>query len=172
MRDIARRGLEIAKAISAEAPKRFVPPVEGAQPEGEAVLPRDLASNTRGYLERVAKQINGTYEKGWYDACAVMMRRLLETLIIECFESRNVASKIKNPQTNDFLPLSDLITRMASESSWNLGRVTRRALPHLKRLGDLSAHCRRYNARRDDVDRLRDDFRVVCEEFFYISELK
>ena len=57
---------------------------------------------TRGYIERVANQANGAYQNGWYDACAVMLRRLLETLIIEAFEHHRVDSKIKN-STGDFL---------------------------------------------------------------------
>jgi len=71
-----------------------------------------------------------------------MMRRLLETLIIESFEARQLSYKIKDSQTGDFLYLSDLISFVLQEPSWNLGRSTERALPSLKSLGDQSAHSR------------------------------
>jgi len=41
-------------------------------------------------------QINGCFENGWHDASAVMIRRLLETLIIEVFEYYKIASRIQN----------------------------------------------------------------------------
>ena len=101
-----------------------------------------------------------------------MMRRLLEILIIEAFEARRIDATIKDPVTGDFFMLGGLIDAAVSEGSWNLGRATKRALPRLKALGDTSAHARRYNARSDDVDRLRDGFRLACEELLYLAGLK
>jgi hypothetical protein len=136
------------------------------------MLPHAMVRGTRGYIEKVVFQINGCYEKGWFDGCAVMMRRLIETLIIECFEKYGIADKIKNPNTGDFLLLGDLVDRMTQETSWNLGRNTKQALPRLKNIGDQSAHSRRYNAHREDIDKLSQDFRLVCQELIYLSGLK
>lgn len=135
------------------------------------VLPHSLVAGTRGYIEIVARQINGTYENGWYDACAVMMRRLLETLIIECFECHNISNTIKNKQ-GDFLHLKDLIVKILDEESWNLGRNAKRALSHLKDLGDQSAHSRRFNAIREDIDKVIPEFRTVSQELIYLARLK
>jgi hypothetical protein len=172
MKAIVREALEIAKGIQSEVPIKYVPPSEGTRPKNQAVLLHALVSNTRGYIERVTYQINGCYEKGWFDGCAVMMRRLMETLIIECFEADNIAYKIKDPKTDDFLHLADLINCALKEPSWNLGRNTKRALPNLKSIGDLSAHSRRYNAHREDIDKLIQDFRTVCQELIYLARMK
>jgi hypothetical protein len=131
-----------------------------------------MVSGTRGYIESTAFQINGCYENGWYDACAVMMRRLVETLIIECFEQHGLSSRIQRPQTGEFFMLSDLINAAMNESTWNLGRNTRRGLPKLKSIGDQSAHSRRYNAHREDLDKVSDHFRIVCQELLYLANLK
>jgi hypothetical protein len=168
----ARLALEIAKGIQADAPVTFVPPSEGTRPPSQNIIPRALVAKTRGYIERVVDQINGCYEKGWFDGCAVMMRRLLETLIIETFEAHNLTTKIKDPHTGDFLYLSDLISKTLQEQSWNLGRNAKRGLPGLKSLGDQSAHSRRYNAHREDIDKLTPDFRTVCQELLYLSKLR
>jgi hypothetical protein len=64
----------------------------------------------------VANHINGAYENGWYDACAVMLRRLVETLIIETFEHHNIAHKIQNA-SGDFLFLRDLIDKTLAENT-------------------------------------------------------
>jgi hypothetical protein len=167
-----REALELAKRLNAEAPKSFVPPSEGTRPANEFILPHAMVRGTRGYIEKVVFQVNGCYEKGWFDGCAVMMRRLVETLIIECFEKYGIASKIKNPKTGDFLFLGELVDKLTQEPTWNLGRNTRQALPQLKTIGDLSAHSRRYNAHRQDIDKLSYDFRVVCQELIYLSGLK
>jgi len=172
MRSLAREALDIAKRIQADAPSRYVPPSAGTRSSTQAVLPFALVQGKRGYLERVVNQINGCYEKGWFDGCAVMMRRLMETLIIECFEAHGIANKIKDPRTGDFLYLSDLVGQTLSETLWNLGRNTKRALPNLKTVCDQSAHSRRYNAHREDIDKLIPDFRTACQELLYLANLK
>jgi hypothetical protein len=168
----AMQALRLAKSLQAEAPKTFVPPSAGTKPSTEQILPHAMVKGTRGYIERVCYQVNGCYEQGWFDGCAVMMRRLIETLIIETFESRQIASKIKDARGGDFLFLGALIDAMLAETSWNLGRNTKSALPRLKSLGDQSAHSRRYNAHREDIDRLSQDFRTVCQELLYLSGLR
>ena len=172
METIGREALEIAKKIQAETPLTYVPPSAGTLPRTQSVLPFSLVTNTRGYIEKVVNQINGCYEKGWFDGCAVMMRRLLETLIIECFEAHSISNKIKNPTTGDFFYLSELVSKVLSESSWNIGRNSRKALLSLKSIGDQSAHSRRFNAHREDIDKLITDFRIVCQEFLYLAQLK
>ena len=164
--------VDLVKKLREEAPKRFVPPSEGTRPLNEFVLPHAIIKGTRGYIERVVFQINGCYEKGWFDGCAVMMRRLIETLIIECFERHRIADKIKNPSTGDFLFLRDLIEKLIQEPTWNIGKNARQALPKLKKVGDQSAHSRRYNAHREDIEKIADDFRTVCQELIYLAELK
>ncbi|MHA1685592.1 MAG: hypothetical protein ACTSYD_04195 [Candidatus Heimdallarchaeaceae archaeon] len=171
MNKSAKLALKIAKEIHNNIPHRFVPPSEGSFPQSQMVLPHALVKGTRGYIEKVVKQINGCYEKGWYDACAVMMRRLCETMIIECFETYNISYKIKDRNGN-FLNLNALISIMLKETSWNLGRNTKKALPKLKNLGDQSAHSRRFNAYREDIDKQLDNFRLVIQELLYLSKLK
>jgi hypothetical protein len=100
-----------------------------------------------------------------------MIRRLLETLIIEAFEDHALAAKIKNP-SGDFLYLRDLIDKSLQETSWNLSRNCKQAMPRLKDIGDKSAHNRRFNAHRGDIDPLLSDIRVVVQELIYLAALK
>jgi hypothetical protein len=168
---LGRNFVATAKAIQADIVRQVGPPEEGLLSESQSVIARSLVRNTRGYIERIANQINGSYENGWYDACAVMLRRLLETLIIEAFEHHKIDSKIKN-SSGDFVYLRDLIDKALKETAWNLGRNCKQALPKLKDVGDKSAHSRRFIAQRGDIDPLLADIRVVVQEFLYIAELK
>ena len=100
-----------------------------------------------------------------------MIRRLIETLIIEVYEAFNISQKIKNDK-DDFLYLSDLIIAIENEPSWNLGRNAKKSLKSLKDIGDKSAHSRRFNAHRQDVDKIIEDLRVVVQELIYLAKLK
>jgi len=170
-RTFALKALKVAQEIKAATSGVTGPPDEGFSASTQYILPNSIVRGTRGYIERVANQVNGCYERGWFDACAVMTRRLIETLIIECFEKFQISAKIKNPN-DDFLYLSDLINATLSESSWNLGRNCKSALPRLKDIGDKSAHSRRFNAHRADMDKLIPDIRVVVQELVYLAGLK
>lgn len=158
-------------AFEHDCEQTLLPPEGGLEAIGQSVVPFALVRNTRGYIERITHQINGTYSNGWYDSCAVMIRRLIETLIIESFENHNIAHVIKNP-AGDFLYLSDLISKTLSESTWNLSRNAKQALPKLKDIGDKSAHSRRFNAVRNDIDKINPEIRVVVQEFVYLAGLK
>jgi hypothetical protein len=160
-----------AKAIHAEIASEVGPPEEGLPSTTQPVIMLSLVRGTRGYIEKVSNQINGAYEKGWYDACAVMLRRLIETLIIETFEHHKIASTIQN-SNGDFFYLRDLIDKTLAEKTWNLTRNTKQALPKLKDVGDKSAHSRRYVAQRGDIQPLLADIRIVVQELTYLSGLK
>lgn len=159
-------------SIEQDCKETMLPPEGGLEAiGGEHVIPFTIIRNTRGYLERITHQINGSYSNGWYDACAVMIRRLIETLIIEAFENHNIATSIKN-SAGDFFYLSDLISKTLSESSWNLSRNAKQALPKLKDVGDKSAHSRRFNAVRGDIDKIQPELRIVVQELVYLAGLK
>lgn len=161
----------IAARIQPDTPKRGKPPDEGLASESQQILPVSVVKGTRGYIESITNQVNGCYERGWFDGCAVMIRRLIETLIIEAFEAHKIVTKAQN-SAGDFMYLRDLINATLTEGSWNLSRNTKKALPRLKDVGDKSAHSRRYIAHRRDIDKVIDDVRVVVQELVYLASLK
>ena len=134
-------------------------------------FPLELLKGTRPYIEKIAIQACGSYDLGWYDAAAGMARRLLETLIIELFEAKGLDQKIKKPD-GTFHYLGLLIAVLLSETAFNIGRNTKKALPALKDLGDQSAHSRRYTARQQDLDSLKRELRVTIEELIHLTAYK
>lgn len=162
--------LALAKAINLATDARR-PPDDGIESETHQVIPPAVVRGTRGYIEKLANQINGCYERGWFDACAVMMRRLLETLIIECFESHEISSRAKSAG-GDYLFLRDLVAKTLTESTWTLSRNTKAALPKLKDIGDKSAHSRRYIAYRQDIEAVQAGFRCSVQELVFLASLK
>ena len=132
---------------------------------------KSLTRGTRSYITAISNQINGAYDKGWYDACAVMIRRLIETLIIETFEKNGAADQIKL-SGGDYLFLRDLIAVTLTQTAWTASRNLKSALPKLKDLGDKSAHNRYFIAKRGDIQPLIGDIRSVVQELLFQSGLK
>ena len=90
------------EGVQTDCEDTLLPPENGTEAIGQPIIPFVLVRGTRRtYLERITHQINITYTNGCYDACAVMIRRLIETLIIEVFEQYQISDKIKN-KTGDF----------------------------------------------------------------------
>jgi hypothetical protein len=94
---------------------------EGAAPGNEIFPLALIAKAHRGYLTTIARQMNGCAREGFYDACAVMMRRLVEISIIEAFEKRGIATKIKDAK-GDYLQLTALVDHALVETSFTLSR--------------------------------------------------
>jgi hypothetical protein len=145
-------------------------PTARAEPSTTLFPNTILARANRGYIASVGRQMNGCYESGWYDACAVMMRRLIEISIIEAYENKNIASKIQDGNGNYF-QLSELIAAALSEPQLRLSRTAKTALPKLRNVGHRSAHGRYFNADPNDIEQVRDGCRVVVEEFLHHAGL-
>ncbi len=135
------------------------------------LFPLELVRETRGYVERIAEQACGSYDQGWYDSAAVMIRRLLEILIIESFESHGLTGRIQKPD-GTFYYLQDLVTLTLNETTWTLGRNVKKGLPNLREIGNQSAHGRRYIARKTDLDNVKKELRLTIEELVILSKLR
>jgi hypothetical protein len=140
-------------------------------PSTDAVIARAVVSGTRGYLEAIVLQANGCYEQRWFDAAAVMVRKLVEILIIEVYEKRGDSARIKNA-AGDFLMLGDLVNAIIGDATLNLGRETKATLPKVKALGDRAAHNRRFLARQSDLDAVIPGLRVVVDDLLGLAGLR
>lgn len=134
------------------------------------LFPLELLDNTRSYLTKTANQAILRYDYQLYDACLVMIRRLLETLIIELFERHNIKEQIQDANGNYFF-CADLIDKLLSEKKiWTIGRNSVKVLPEIKSKGDLSAHNRRFNATKPDIDAIKSGLRIIVEELVHLID--
>jgi hypothetical protein len=154
----------------------WLPDLEGIQPaidHAAGYLPEPVWKNTRGYIEEVCRELNGSFHHGYYNAAAVMLRRLLETLIIEAYEHLNREIEIKDGGGN-YLMLSDLAERVCGENGHkgiNLGRDSKKALKEARSLGNWSAHARRFLAHAGDLTRFQAGMRLLVQELIQIADL-
>lgn len=150
--------------------------LEGIQPamdHASGYLPEPIWRNTRGYIEEVCRELNGCFRHAYYNATAVTLRRLLETLIIEAYEHLGQESEIKDGGGN-YLMLSDLAERACGEKGHkglNLGRDSKNALKDARSVGNWSAHARRFLAHAGDLTKLQHGVRLLVQELILIADL-
>jgi hypothetical protein len=134
-----------------------------------SVLPVDTAAGTRAYLEKLVHQINGSYEFGFYDACAVLCRRLVETLLIEVYVSRRRHHEIQVGGV--FRPLEALIAYIKNDTTITLSRGSPKTMDEIKQIGDAAAHDRTYITHPSDIADLRTRYRRLISELLNLSGL-
>lgn len=125
-------------------------------------LPDDLVEDRYHVLKKILWEANRCYDAACYNACATMIRRLVESLIIEAFEHHGLGHKIE--RNGEYLSFGDLIGKAVAEPALKLTRDTKRILPDLKFFGDLGAHNRMALVRKQDLDRLHNAIRAGVEE--------
>ncbi len=137
----------------------------------DSVLPEILLKETkRPYLIKLAQQINASYENNLFDACSLMMRRLLEVLLIHCFEETGIESAVKDLDGN-FKNLKTLINTAISRPEVEISNDVKKDIDKFRELGNLSAHRVKYNCRKDDIRIVKLEYRAVIEELLYVSKL-
>lgn len=146
-------------------------PITGPQrpPDSKSVLDSGLFEHAYRYVSNIAHQINVSYDSACFDCCAVMVRRLFETLLIDAFEKQGAISEIRNGN-GEILPLSGLIAKLASTTSFTVSRQTKQASSHLKDVGDWSAHNRRHMARKSDIDAAAKHLRLACSDLLHLAK--
>jgi len=128
-------------------------------------------SINRPYLLKTVQQINAAYESNLFDACALMMRRLLELLLIHAFQKTGIESDALDSD-GSFQNLKTLINKAKSRSEINLSGAVRISIDQFRELGNLSAHHIHYNCHRADIRSLRMEYRAVIEELLYKAGFK
>lgn len=137
-------------------------------PKYSGVIHPELFKNSRGYIIKVVDQVNASYQYDLFDCCAVMCRRLLETLIIECYENQGRSESIQD-KDGIFFMFSGLLSMVENDTVLGLSRNSVQALREFKKLGDLSAHNRRFNARKPDIDQVKGGLRIASDELLHIA---
>jgi len=129
----------------------------------DIVIPNQVIDKEKDYFKKVIKQINGCYQDGYYDACFVMIRRAIETLIIEVYEFLKDEKEIKDSEGN-YLTFSKLIDKTLINNKIKLSKIAKNDLKIIKKFGDTAAHNRRLNLKKCDIDKYSDSIRLIVEE--------
>ncbi len=134
------------------------------EPEVE-LLEMNIFYGHTNYLNKLVLQANKCYEEKCYDACATMLRRILEILLIKSYEELGIEKSIKDSNGNYFL-LEKICNDAKTNATLNLSRIKNR-LDILRNIGNYAAHRITYNTTKKDIDEIKIDLRVMLEELLY-----
>ena len=119
----------------------------------------------RGYLSRLIHQINHTYGHNCYDACAVLMRRLFEILLILSYQTLGIDDEIKDPSGTGYLMLEGIVANAKTNKNLKLSRI-KNEFDSFRKVGNFSAHGITYIAGQKDIDDIKLNYRVMLEELY------
>jgi len=118
----------------------------------------------RGYLSSLIKQINSSYKNNCYDACAVLMRRLFEILLILSYQNFQIDDTIKSSDGN-YLMLEGIVNDAKNNSKLKLSRI-KKEFDSFRKVGNFSAHNITYIASPKDINDIKQEYRVMLEELY------
>ena len=117
----------------------------------------------RYYLTQLIKQINSSYKNNCFDACAVLMRRLFEVLLILAYQNLNIDSEIK--VNDEYFMLDNIVKNAVINPTLKLSR-NKKYYDRFRKVGNFSAHNITYIAGKKDIDDIKIEYRVMLEELF------
>jgi hypothetical protein len=136
----------------------------------ESIIPGDWVQGSRRYIEQLVRQINGAYDYEFYDGCAALCRRLMESLIIDVYIASGRAHEIQD--NGVFFGLERLISTIRADRNITLGRNVPKTMDETKQLGDTAAHDRVYITPRQDIDDLKARYRRMIRELLDLAKIK
>lgn len=134
------------------------------------VLPDALFSSLPSNVQSLCKQINASYENNLFDCTAVIMRRLLESLLVLSYQKAGIETEIMNG--NYHVTLDKIIKNAEQNAVLALSSNTKKDMALFKDLGNYSAHKIWYNCTQGDIKPHILKYRVIIEELMYKSGLK
>lgn len=119
----------------------------------------------RKYLDKLIMQINHSYAYNCYDACAVLMRRLFEVILVLSYQNLSIDGEIKDSTGLGYIMLDGIVKNAKNNSTLKLSRI-KNEFDIFRKVGNFSAHNITYIAGKKDIDDIKLNYRVMLEELY------
>ncbi len=119
----------------------------------------------RNFLDRLIQQINFSYGNNCYDACAVLMRRLFEVLLILAYKNKGIEADITNPDGSHKM-LEGIVKDAVQNKTLDIPTRISKNFNAFREVGNNSAHSITYTAGKLDIDNIARDYRVMMEDLY------
>lgn len=166
--------LDLKPATTAVAPTAISPAGstgQAASASADSFIDPTIFQGMPDYITRLIPQANGCWQRGWYEGCALLFRRLAETLIIELYHQRGWIKEIQEADGSLF-KLQRLVDKVCGDGRLGLGKHPKRGLAEIKKFGDVAAHDHRVKVRKSDLEPHRTEMRLAFERLVFITNKK
>lgn len=124
----------------------------------------------RPFLDRLIQQINFTYGHNCYDACAVLMRKLFEVLLVLTYQHNGIEADITKPDGSHKM-LEGIVKDAVQNRTLGIPSRISKNFEAFREVGNNSAHSITYTAGKLDIDKISRDYRVMMEDLYNRSGL-
>lgn len=124
----------------------------------------------RSYLDRLIKQINFTYGHNCYDACAILLRRLFEVLLVLTYQNKGLEACITKADGSHKM-LEGIVKDAVQNVQLGIPARISKNFDAFREVGNNSAHSITYTAGKLDIDNISRDYRVMLEDLYNRSGL-
>lgn len=132
----------------------------------DMVVPENFA-NLRKYLKDTMFQINTTYAADCYDACALMLRKLVELMLYDYYEMKKRDAEITD-ENLEYKKLATIINLFVNQSGEKPSRPLKDFLEDARFFGNVAAHNRRVTVEKTDIDRIGARLDALLRELYQI----
>lgn len=119
----------------------------------------------RPFLTRLIQQINFTYGHNCYDACAVLMRRLFEVLLVLTYQNKGLEADITKPDGSHKM-LEGIVKDAVQNKALGIPARISKNFDVFREVGNNSAHSITYTAGKLDIDNISIEYRVMMEDLY------
>lgn len=119
----------------------------------------------RSFIDKLIRQINFSYGNNCYDACAVLMRRLFEMMLVLSYQNQGIEAEITNAQGNHLM-LEGIVKNAVQNKTLGIPPRISKHFDQFRDAGNYSAHSITYTAGKKDIDDIKVDYRVMLEDLY------
>ena len=117
------------------------------------------------YLDKLIHQINHCYGHNCYDACAVLMRRLFEVVLVLAYQHLGIEADITKPDGTHKM-LEGIVKDAVQNTTLGVPRRISKHFDDFREVGNNSAHSITYTAGKLDIDQIARDYRVMLQDLY------
>ena len=128
------------------------------------VINEERYCGKREAINKLIKQINCCYAQHCFDACLVLMRRLFEILLIECYKAQGIDDVIKDANGN-YHELGYIVNNAKNNQMLKLSR-NRLKYDAFRNLGNYSAHSFYFVGTAKEVDDIKLEYKAMMDELY------
>ena len=136
---------------------------QSANDESTPLINPDNFKNPRKYLTETIRQINLTYSHLCPDACAFLMRKAVEFMLIDYYHINNRMHEISDA-SGRVKHLKTIINHFISNSGVNPNDMLRNFLQNARIFGGTAAHNARIILLQEDVEKLAATVELALRE--------
>lgn len=133
----------------------------------DMIIPNDLISPASDRIRSLAWQVNNAYKMETFDACSLMMRRLLNVLIILMYKKHNSAKRLKSGKY--YLTLEQVVEDIKRYNPFGVSLHTIKEMEEFASICDNSVHGLFDNCTQEDIDKNQSLYRFILFDILIAS---